>query len=110
MKLGTPIENPEESIHTCEMVLLYFGGESCNVCRDMFPKLEKMLSLYPKIKLLKAEPEILPKLAADYQVFSVPAIILWIQGKVTVREAGIISLNLLETRIARYYHLFCENN
>jgi hypothetical protein len=33
-------------------------------------------------------------------------VMLFIQGKETVREAGIISLNSLEEKISRYYQLF----
>lgn len=98
--------NLENMKHDSDMLLIYFGSDTCGVCRDMLPKLEAMLTRYPGIQAAKIEPEALPELAAHYQVFTIPAILLLIQGKVTIREAGIISLNRLEPRIERYYHLF----
>lgn len=91
------------------MALLYFSGSTCGVCRDMLPKLEKLLERYPRIRAARAETQDLPELAAAHGVFSVPAILLFIQGKETVREAGIISLDGLERKIARYYELLYGN-
>ena len=67
-----------------------------------------MLQSYPNIHAVKIEPESLPAIAATYQVFSIPVLILFVDGKETLREAGIISLNALEEKIARYYNLFYE--
>ncbi len=92
-----------------DMLLLYFSGTTCGVCRDMLPKLDKLLKRYPGIRAAKAEAQSLPELAAAHGVFSVPAILLFIQGKETVREAGIISLDGLDRKIARYYELFHGN-
>lgn len=88
------------------MVLLYFGNESCSVCRDIMPKLKIMLEKYPSIKGVKVEAQSLLELCANYSVFTFPVIILFVHGKETIREAGIISLLSLEEKVARYYELF----
>lgn len=92
-----------------DMALLYFSGNTCGVCRDMLPKLETLLRKYPAIRAAKAEAQNLPELAAAYGIFSVPAIVLIVRGKETVREAGIISLDGLEENIARYCELLYGN-
>jgi len=89
-----------------DMVLVYFGSESCSVCRDIMPKLKKMLEKYPSIKGVKVEGHSLLELCAQYSVFTFPVIILFVQGKETIREAGIISLLSIEEKVARYYKLF----
>lgn len=91
-----------------DMVLVYFGSESCGVCRDIMPKLEKMLEKYPSIKAVKVEAQSFPELCANYNVFSFPVIMLFIQGKETIREAGIISLLSLEQKVSRCFELFFE--
>ena len=90
----------------CDMLLVYFGSPTCGICHDMEPKLEQLMQNYPAIHTAKIEPESLPAIAANYQVFSIPVLILFIEGKETLREAGIISLNTLEESISRYYNLF----
>lgn len=88
------------------MLLLYFGSNSCGVCRGIRPKLEQMLKKYPAIQAVEVDEQNLPELSASYCVFTIPVILLFIQGKETIREAGIISLSSLEQRISRYYELF----
>lgn len=86
-----------------DMLLVYFGSNLCSVCIAMMPKLEALLKKYPDIKAVKVEVEKMPELSANYNVFTVPVIILFIQGKETIREARIISLIGLEESIRRYY-------
>ena len=88
-----------------EMALVYIGSEGCGVCRDLLGKLEKIVEKYPDVHMAKTYVDELPALAAVYQVFSVPLILLYIQQKETIREAGIISLVALEQKIARYVDL-----
>jgi len=85
-----------------QMMLAYFGSNSCVVCRDLIPKLETILEKYPDVAAVCVEAQNSPELAASYHVFSAPVIILLIQGKETVREAGIISLSDLEQKLSRY--------
>ncbi len=92
-----------------DMLLICFGNDSCGVCIATMPKLEKMLERYPNIKLIKVEAEKHPELSAKYNVFTIPAIVLYIQGKETIREARIISMEKLEQNIFRYYELFYNN-
>ena len=87
------------------MALVYIGGDGCGVCRDLLGKVEKMVEKYPAIHAAKTDVDELPELAAAYQVFSIPVILLYIQQKETIREAGIISLVSLEQKIARYIDL-----
>ncbi|MGV8907025.1 MAG: thioredoxin family protein [Acetobacterium sp.] len=92
------------------LLLVYFSDNTCSVCRDIIPKIDKMIDNYPGIKAIKVDMQKLPKLSASYGVFSSPVVMLYIQGKETIREAGIISLISLEEKISRYYELFYEGN
>lgn len=103
------IEEIYELKNKHEMLLIYFGSLSCGVCNAMKPKLVNMLGKYPNIKLVEVEVEKNPELSAEYSVFTIPVIILYIQGKETIREARIISLEKLEQNISRYYSLLYNN-
>jgi thiol-disulfide isomerase/thioredoxin len=85
-----------------QMMLAYFSSNSCIVCKDLIPKLELILEKYPNVAAVRVEAENSPELSASYHVFSAPVIILFIQGKETVREAGIISLSDFEQKLTRY--------
>lgn len=110
MRLVSSTEQINELKKDHDMLLMYFGSDACGVCRDMMPKLEKMLIKYPNIKAVKINTENSLELSANHNVFTVPVIILFIQGKETLREARIMSVLNLEQKISRYYELFHESN
>lgn len=105
MDIVKNIEEIYELKNKHEMLMVYFGSTACGVCVAMKPKMEQMLEKYPNIKLVEVEAENNPELSAKYNVFTIPVIILYIQGKETIREARIISLEKLEQNISRYYGL-----
>lgn len=91
-----------------QIVLVYFGNETCGVCVDMKPKVEKILQKYPKIISLYIEVEKLFKIASEYNIFTIPGILVFIEGKETIREARHISVQDLDAKLNRYYELLFE--
>lgn len=98
----------EETINNNEMVLLYFGNKTCSVCVDMKPKVEEVLEKYPEIKSVYIDVEQSPKTAVSYSIFTIPAIVFFVEGKETIREARYISIKDVDMRIGRYYELIKE--
>lgn len=88
-----------------EMLLVYFGSNNCGVCSDLKPKVESILEKYPKIQSVQVDVEKSVKLSADYNVFTIPVIVLFIEGKEAIREARHIGLGDLDGKISRYYDL-----
>jgi thiol-disulfide isomerase/thioredoxin len=98
----------EKFIEDNEMVLVYFGGENCGVCRAMKPKVEEILKNYPKVKSVQVEVEKLLQVSVKYNIFTIPGILLFIHGKEAIREARNISIIDLNSKISRYYKLLFE--
>jgi thiol-disulfide isomerase/thioredoxin len=101
-------EEVENLINNNSMLLIYFGSNNCGVCVDMEPKVEKMLKKYPNIRFIKIDTEKSIKLSTSYNIFTIPAILLFIEGKETIREARHISLQDLDNKISRYYNLLFD--
>lgn len=95
----------EEAINNNEIVLVYFGTQTCSVCVDMKPKVMEILKGYPKIKSIYVDLEKSHNIAVSYNVFTIPGIIMFIEGKETIREARHISMQELDAKIERYYSL-----
>lgn len=110
MKIINSIEKINELKNKNDMLLLYFGSGSCGVCEAILPKIEGMLQKYQHIETARVEAENSPELSAKFGIFTVPAIVLLINEKETLREAGIISLINLEQKISRYYKLYYGSN
>lgn len=108
MELYANAENLERVIIENEMVLVFFGNNSCGVCRDIKPKVKALLQKYPRIQGVYIDADSSIELSAAYNIFSLPAILVFTEGKEAVREARHISLRELEQKLDRYYYLLFE--
>ncbi len=106
MELLAPKGVVDNLIKSNNIVLLYFCSSSCCVCRSINPKITELLKKYPNIKIVEIEAEKDLEISAQYNVFTVPSIIMYIDGKEVIRESRYMSLIDLESKIFRYYNLY----
>ena len=98
---GNAAALPQQS----DMVCMYFSRPDCGVCDALRPRVEALLEEYPGVDSWFVDLEQHPTAAGHYTVFTIPAVILFVQGKETVRFARHFSIDQLEEKIARYYEL-----
>lgn len=90
------------------MAVVYFGSNLCGVCGALKPKIKELLINYPKIIAVQVDVEKSQEIAAAYNIFTIPGILLFIDGKEAVREARFISVKTSDDKISRYYNLYYE--
>jgi len=100
----------EELINKNDMVLVYFGSKTCGVCIAMKPKVEEILKKYGEIKSIQVDVEKSLELSAAYNIFTIPAILVFVEGKETIREARYISMQDIEGKISRYYDFIFDGS
>lgn len=87
----------QEAIQQKKPILVDFFGSHCGACQTMAPILEILESEYRnEIQFLKINVEEHPMIAAAFQVRSVPALILFQQGKILWRKSGLVSKKELD--------------
>ena len=87
-------------------VVLYFSSPSCNVCHVLRPKLMQALEKeYPKVGRYHADISLTPEIAAEFQVFSAPSIIVFLEGREFIRKGRAVSVDGLLQEIKRPYEL-----
>ena len=93
-----------------EQVLLgYFSTEACNVCKVLKPKVAELIhNEFPKIKLAYIKSDVLPEVSAQNQVFAVPTILIFFEGREYIRKSRNIGINELQSEIERPYSLMFE--
>lgn len=106
MELINSNEVLDNLIENEEMLLVYFGNESCSICVDMKPKVEEILNKYPKVKAVEVKIDDNLLIARKHNIFTIPGILLFIDRKETIREARYISMEDIDNRISRYYDMF----
>jgi thioredoxin-like negative regulator of GroEL len=98
MELSQIIEN--------QAVILYLTSPECNVCKVLKPKVREMVDeKFPDMSLHFIDISQYPKIAADLQVFTVPVILVYFEGREFFRKVRNISLIELEKEISRPYDL-----
>jgi len=105
----TSSEQVESLVAEHPIVAFYFSGPDCGVCRDLLPKLEVALAAdYPKIPLIGVDASLYPAVAAQLQIFTVPTLLIFVDGKESIRRSRNFSPNEVVTALARPYALLLE--
>lgn len=103
------LEELQNTIRTEVGVLLYFSGESCNVCHALRPKFKEVFDEnFSKLKQIYLDAHENPEISAHFQVYSVPTIIVFLEGKEFAREGRAVSLHKLTEQIKRPYIMMTE--
>lgn len=97
----------EKELKNNEALMVYFSGNDCGVCQVLKPKIETLFKeKFPKVKQVYISAEIFRDTAAQYNVLSIPTILVYFEGKEFLRESRLISVPDVETKISRTYDLF----
>ncbi len=90
-------------------VLVFFSDDSCNVGDALSPKLQKMLEeKYPEMKFLEVNVQMIPEAAGHFNIFVIPSVLVYFDGKESIRMARHINLQALEQNMERLYDILFE--
>src|SRR6188768_1307182 len=93
----------QEVINSAKPVLVDFSAEWCGPCKMMKPILEELKSKAgDEVSILTVDVDKNPKASDFYHIQGVPTLILFKEGEIKWRQAGVISLHELESIINQY--------
>lgn len=92
-----------------KILIVYFGSNSCSVCVSIKPRLENLFTKYEKVKSIHIDVEKSLLIAGQHNIFTIPTVLLFIDGKETLRESRFIGVDSLNDKISRYYHMIFDN-
>ena len=106
IKTINSIEQLEEIVTSNIAVLIYFSTTSCNVGEALEPKVKKLIDIeFPNIKFYTVDLNFSPEVAAKYSAFVEPTILIFFDGKETIRKSRNIGIYELQEAIDRPYQL-----
>jgi thioredoxin-like negative regulator of GroEL len=105
MKNLTSLAEMHEIIAAEGFVLFYLSKPDCGVCKALKPKVEAMLDENPFMKAYYADLSAYPEIGGQFSVFTIPGILIFVNGKETIREARYIAMDQLRAKIERIRQL-----
>jgi thioredoxin 1 len=87
-------------------VMIYFFSPVCTACEALRPKVKKMATdTFKNLNYHEVDSSQHQSLTAEAGVYSAPTIIVFFDGKETIREGKYISVPELANKIDRYYNM-----
>lgn len=90
------------------MRLLYISRPSCGVCTAVKPKVIDIIEKYEGLEGTYVDLDRIPEAAGEFSIFTIPGILLYIDGREMIREARFISIEELESRIDRFHSMIFD--
>jgi thioredoxin-like negative regulator of GroEL len=93
-------------ISETDAILLYVTTTDCSVCKVLKPKVRELLQeRFPEMGFMDIEMDVDPEIGRHLEVFSVPTVIGFFQGKEHVRKVRVFGIEELAEAIERPYQL-----
>ena len=100
------IENIKEQLTSELAVGLYFSAPTCNVCHALKPKLLTAFERnFPLLKVISVDISETPEIASHYGVFSIPTLLVYLDGKEFLRKSRHMSVDQVVGEIKRPYEM-----
>lgn len=87
--------NLEEFLNTDKPVLLYMTTQWCGPCKTLKPIIEKLSTENEQFNFGKIDLGVEKELAAKYEVMSVPTLMFFKNGNLSLRKTGVMPENLI---------------
>lgn len=109
MSIGSP-ENFKSFIEITKAnnaVCFYLSTPECNVCKVLKPKVVEMIeNEFPGMSFCYVDLNNAKEISGQLSVFSVPTILVYFDGKESIRASRNVHLEELREQIERYYNMF----
>ncbi len=103
------LEAVEKLIQKFPSALLYFYSNSCAPCLSLRPKVvELVCDQFPKVRIGFVNAEAHPEIAATFNAFSFPTLILFFEGREHYRGSKYVAIPQLADTIRKPYVLLFE--
>ena len=89
--------------------LFYFSHDQCNVCKVLKPKVYELLKeKYSRIPMYYVNIHKTPEISGQRSVFTVPSILVYMDGQEIIRKSRNIGVAELDDLIAKPYSIFFD--
>lgn len=92
-----------------QFAIVYFSHDKCQVCHVLLPKIKSVINTeFPHVEFFYCHTEKTAEVAAQNRIFTVPSILIFIEGKESYRFSRNISIQELSKTISRPYGIMFD--
>lgn len=99
--LDLTADNIGETVTTNDLVLIDFWADWCGPCRMFGPIYERVSARHPDIVFARVDTEAEPELAGQFQISSIPTLMVVRDGVVLYAQPGALPEQALEDLISQ---------
>ncbi|WP_395940582.1 thioredoxin family protein [Bacillus sp. HMF5848] len=100
------IQDIEDFIKQNHIAFLYVSRPNCSVCHALWPQVDTMLQInFPLIKVKHINADNIHGIAGYLSIFTVPVLLLYIDGKELLREARFVHMDEFQRKLQKIYEL-----
>ncbi|MCJ7765410.1 MAG: thioredoxin family protein [Thiovulaceae bacterium] len=100
------IDAIEQRLQSEPAVALYFSAPTCNVCHALKPKLmEAFETNFEAMQVISIDISERPEIAAHFSVFTIPTLLVYLDGKEFLRKSRHMSVGEVINEIKRPYDM-----
>lgn len=85
-----------------DLVLIDFWAQWCGPCRSLAPVVDELAARHPALTVVKVDVEANGNLADEFDVRSIPSLLLFKAGQCVDRQVGKVPYVHLERMVARH--------
>ncbi|MYL34907.1 thioredoxin [Pontibacillus yanchengensis] len=108
MKRAQSIEEVRSFVQQEDISLLYISRPNCSVCHSLLPQVEELLEDYQKVSTLYVDADEIPEIAGEYEIFTVPVLIVSVEGREMFRKARIVPIEELNQQLGKLYSAYWD--
>lgn len=100
-KEAQSLEELQTFVKEKDLALLYLYGKNCSVCHAVLPQIKPIIESYPEIESMQADVQKLQSIAGEYTVFTIPVVLLFVNGQEVMRFARFIERNKVNEQLKK---------
>lgn len=101
MKEVHSLESINAALTAEKLSLLYISRPNCSVCHALLPQVKGVLEEFQDVTSIHADAEEIPEIAGEFSIFTVPVIIVFVDGKEMFRKARFVPIDELHNQLSR---------
>ena len=100
-KTLTSIDELDTFLNKEGLSFLYISRPNCSVCVSLLPQIKTVFESFPEVRTAYVNAEEVPEVAGRFNIFTVPVLILFVDGREYLREARIVPIEPFKEKLEK---------